>query len=500
MRQHIPFFILLLCVPVFLLLLIPFGPNTTPDSLAYFETAKHLQSGEGLVLTNYTSWPNTLAPMTVWPPLYPALLGALACLGMEIPVAAIMVSMLCLFFVLAVFYSLLQPVAGAWVATLASAALLSCIPTLVVFSHAWSEPVFWAVLMLATWCCVQHLASINTNQRSSRGYLLGMIVTLALLVWVRYIGVVFLLMLLPSIVQTRGRRSWWPVYVSGAMLYLLLVGVLLARNYYLSGFITGQARLPSDSGWVANIQSTIDVLSFYAGGWAVLVVFCVLLAWAALRKPCAAATGRPWVLLMLFLVLVYAGALVCLRSLRAFDPVDVRLLSPAWPLLLMATAFAIHAANRWVKAVWAGCMLVVILSGVSLLIANANWVANQGTIRLPANPGVFYANMSMADSVNTDLALAQFTTGQAPAGDWVMLTDRPRIVHFLTRGNMPVQQLHWERLCEQLPGIGDRYWIYVVNVDALRPLLPKELVLAHANQEWLQRNKVVFDKGFACPD
>ena len=267
----------------------------------------------------------------------------------------------------------------------------------------------------------------------------------------------------------------------------------------MSGFLTGQARLPSDSGWVANIQSTIDVLSFYAGGWVVLVLLCLLLAWAVFRKPCAATTGRPWLLLMLFLVLVYAGALVCLRSLRAFDPVDVRLLSPAWPLLLMATVFAVHAAGRRVKAVWAGCMLVVILSGVSLFVANANWVSDHGTIRLPANPGVFYANMSMANAVNTDLALAQFAREHVPAEGWVMLTDRPRIVHFLTQGNMPVQQLHWERLCEQLPGIGGHYWMYIENVDALRPLLPRELVIAHANQQWLQRHVVVFDRPFECP-
>ncbi len=328
------------------------GIGLSPDSISYLSAGRSMASGGGLRV-----WHG--APLTDWPPLYPALLALLARIGLDPAHAARGVAV--------VVHAATLGVAGAWLLTRsrsapvawAGIAALAVAPHLLwVSSWAWSESLF----MLFTVGC---LACLDvTVRRPDRRWIAAAAALAAGAALTRYVGVsvigaggLFLLLRTRGDLRRRVARAIGFTLVATGPLALWLL-----RNHTLTGTITGE-RAPGQWGLGFNLSRVLLYLSSWVlppageGAWIGVAHGALLLLlgaalWLGARQLRSVGEGgdeprdlEAMVACGLFLA-GYVALLVWSATTVALDVLNHRLMAPLYPpLVILATLAADRALS-----------------------------------------------------------------------------------------------------------------------------------------------------------
>lgn len=206
------------------------GIGVTPDSTVYLAVAANLRDGLGLV---GPSWDGRIVPLSHYPPLFPAILAALASTGLSLEAAARFVNPL-LFGVTVV---LTAKAAGGVrgplraEAALAAGVVATSLDLLTVHTMAWSEPLFLA-FGLAGFTLLG-----SSLDRNGRGRVVVAAAFVAAASLVRFPGVALILGGV-AVLLARAEHPWARRFVDAAMFGAIAAGplaLLFARNAIATG-------------------------------------------------------------------------------------------------------------------------------------------------------------------------------------------------------------------------------------------------------------------------
>lgn len=313
-----------------------YGVNFTPDTVHYLATAENLLAGKG-----FTDLGGV--PYTVWPPLYPSLLAAAQGLGLDALVFARWLNVVLI---------AVLPMLTAWLCFLASgSAVLSVLVGAVVgfspvvlmnFGHAWSDPLFMVLMVLAALLLVLY-------GRSQRLWLLGLAAFAAALGCLqRYVGVTFIATGgLAILLLERGTFTRKLVAAAGfGALSALPVGTWMVRNLLVAGALSGARAAPTAT-FAENARLLgRSVLGVASGGLLAPRVAFVVFALAAVAACAGMFAGRTrfpslgreraWALCIAFALAPIYAAMLLFAAAGSGTEISERILSPLLPFLLVA--------------------------------------------------------------------------------------------------------------------------------------------------------------------
>jgi hypothetical protein len=357
------------------------GAGLDADSVTYLDAAQNLVRGRGLTLTpglSVESNPLAPAPFTHHPPLFPALLGAFAWLGVDALAGARWLNVL----LLGVNGFLVGLTVLSWTGSrrLALLGTLLVMGSVDVFkTHAWvlTEPIFLTGVLAGLWALALDL------ERPRHLALAGAVVAIALASLARYAGLALigtgaLAIALWSPLRSPHRWTRAALFAVAASAPLI---AWLARNRATQGTLTGKRlvvhTLPGDrarqgldtlSGWL--LPDVAPRMARYAV--LLLAALLVLAAWwyARGRGETGPASRRMRVgarLLGLFALLYGSLVYATISFFDAHVPLDGRLLAPLYAVaVVLALAGVARLSSRapGVRSLALGAM--VLLAGVSL--------------------------------------------------------------------------------------------------------------------------------------
>ena len=140
----------------------------SPDSKVYVDSANQIARGEGFTSTILftDSEPTVPAPLTTWPPLYPATIAGVHKLGIGTEVAARIVALVAFSFSVVLLWLIASMLFGrtaAWI----SALLLVIWPTMTgVAAMALSENLFVFLLLVSVWTTVRSMSQTSLRRRN----------------------------------------------------------------------------------------------------------------------------------------------------------------------------------------------------------------------------------------------------------------------------------------------------------------------------------------------
>lgn len=337
----------LLAALLILLREINFGVGLAHDSIVYLSVARSLAAGAGLVAYNGDT-------LTLFPPLFPALVAVPGLFGLDAPAAAGLVNAAAIGALVGVVGWRLRSDFGSTPLALwgALAAMLS-IPLTYVGSRAFSEPIF---LLLTTLTLIQAAQFLDSGRRSA---LVWAAVFTALACLTRYSGAAIVITVALLLLC---RKDSWSSRAQNVVLYssiaALPVGIWVLRNFLLTGLFTGY-RAPSDAPLPQNITVLLHTLAswlFPVGIWsnvqagtALLAAPLGLLALAlvagasilAVRQWRARGQANGTLLVPVAFILIYGALLTAAATFTLLDPLEDKLMSPVYvPLLFTVAAIA----------------------------------------------------------------------------------------------------------------------------------------------------------------
>lgn len=445
---HIVSIVALALVAVFLIrALTPYGSATSPDSISYLDIGFNFKHGQGLVTTNLSfdaTGTNSYSPQRLWPPAYPALLSVLITTPFDVERVRFLSGILLL---LSGILILLILRAGEvdWLVSLLIATLaMLTLSMVLVYTYVWSETLFIPILLGMVLVIFRYLR-LRSDKVLRKSILIGLFVVLSLaLVLTRYIGVSMIL-LFPLIYALSNRdRSDRIIIFSGLLAYAVLVALFLADNYQVTGNISGGTRSPSSLSLGDNLQhmaeafATIFPTSLIGIGLGIVLAGAVLSGIVAARSSWAGESQLglrlKYILILGSVAMLYLGALVVMRTYTSFDQIDVRLIAPTVPIIVLGLAiFPAIAASRViflsVGLVSLSLVFMLALKGLDgVTNAMINW-EKSGTPALPMRGEVRFNNFSAGNQGRADAELLRSLV--VPEG--YLFIEHPLIWRFLTQ-------------------------------------------------------------------
>ena len=357
----------------------------SPDSMHYVDIARSLVSGHGLTSFHLHVYSESVPDAALfWPPAYPVLIAALMRIGLA-PLVAVRAVFVLAFTATALFIYLVgRTLSTRTVGIICLMIWLGVAPHLNIWSYAWSEPLFIAVSA----AFVLALARAVKNSFNPAGlFLAGVLAGLATMC--RYTGIASLvaaLIALAGLVYAMRPRRAGIVLVTSLVLVLLGFAIVTSpwflHNRSVAGSFMGVARPPA----VTSLPESIARMARSLGSDLIvpLGVAAILIAlagerrtsWRETLKNVIAPAENPIALVSAVWMVVYLGMLLVVASTYEFDPIDTRLTSPVYIVLiplLIHTGYRIYAGGAPVSDRLSGSALRLVLV---LLIASA--VVNGG--------------------------------------------------------------------------------------------------------------------------
>lgn len=324
-----------------------FGVGISPDSVNYISCARELINGNGFI-----SYDDT--PFTLWPPLYPALLGIMGLSGIDPVIGARILNVfafgLIVFFTGQLFRSCLR--SGFLVI---SGTIFASFSAQVIYLSfmAWSELIFSLFCILF----IKYLINFSIEIREKDFYLLSVIVALSCLQ--RYIGVAMvptalaaILLLVKIPVSERIKYSIKLLIISLTPLFLWLF-----RNYMLTSTISGP-RITSSYSFQHNIAKTYDVITAWfipsftpfhirlilAG---ILSFILILIAINTFYKKNSSKNNM--ILIQAGYILIYVLFVIILSSVSSLDPIPYRYLAPVYIIFICFIFILLETASEWLN-------------------------------------------------------------------------------------------------------------------------------------------------------
>lgn len=331
-----------------------YGAGISPDSVGYIAAARNIATGKGVI--TYTN-----APLILQPPLYPFILGTIDLFfGIDPLLSANIVNAI-LFGVtlylsgqLLIKYFPLSPV----FALLGTLCLLVSTPLVIVSLMTWSELVFIFFVIL------YFVSLFKYSEKKDIKSLLLLASSVALASLTRYIGVIFILTGLVSIllIQREVIRTKYSHIFIFLLVSTLPISIWVGRNYFLSGTLLGTRSL-SLHPLGDNITYTIKTMMlWYFPDWivenrwllapsfiiifigAVIVCNRMKISIIKLLKP-----ANSFIIFSLFVIIGYIGLLIFSSTTTNYDPINNRLLSPVVIPLTFLVLSAIEILYKSVK-------------------------------------------------------------------------------------------------------------------------------------------------------
>ncbi len=310
--------------------------------MGYIATARHIATGTGAVTGDGT-------PLLVQPPLYPALLATIDYVFGIDPLSSAHIVNAVLFGLIVYLSGLLfleHLKSSAVFALLGTASVLVAVPLVQVSLMAWSEPLFICFVLLYLILSKSYLAKADTTS------LLLLSLSVALACLTRYIGVIFILTGVVSVLLFR--RDSPRVKFKHLFLFILIsalpIGIWVIRNYFLSGTLFGPRAA---SIYTLSQNSTFafnTFLSWYIPGRISEHRSILMLLSATIGFLAGLSIRGNWskvrtVLLeigpLLLFIIAYVGFLLVSSTTTNYDQIGNRLLSPVFvsiTLLLLLSA------------------------------------------------------------------------------------------------------------------------------------------------------------------
>ncbi len=351
-------------------------PFADPMEMGYVDMARHLAKGEGLATSMLAPYymPRIPSPISLWPPLYPATVAAVSKLGIDVVVAARIVSIAAFGLSVTLVWLLGTMLFSRSVGTI-SAALLSVWPPVTrIAGMALSENLFVLCVLLSL---LISLRLIRTEGAPTRWYYAtaaggGLAMGAAALT--RYVGLALIsvgafALLLNLRNRSVGQRvrttAVWSISAA------IPAGLFLVRNILVTGSLIGAGRPPDQRGLVyhavyavkavvvdaSRLVSRITILPEVLGVesrviamGALGVIGLVLLAAARSRQirrglidalgiPIASPESR----FVTLIAVGYWGAMLGAHTVMGFMALSTRMMLPVYPLMLLATVAVLVA-------------------------------------------------------------------------------------------------------------------------------------------------------------
>ena len=319
-----------------------YGAGLSPDSADYVRLARDIATNGARFLGESKSIEQ--------PPVYPLVLAALSkATGESVPSAATAANAAAAAAIVAIVVAAASRHTRS-ISVLALAGALTClsIPLTSVWAMAWSEPTFIVFVYYA-----MHVVS-KTRPTPFSAMGAGLLTAAACLT--RYAGIALLPVATAYVVHATaggiGRKCRF------AMLYAMPPAAMIAayacRNWVLCGEPFGR-RVPSNSSLAANATRAMEVLRSWfspapdAFSATIALAGCVILVAAVwrLRRQLARAlrhSGGAAVLYSSYAA-AHVGFMVWTSTTTAFDPINTRLLSPAYPAFPILLGVALQATD-----------------------------------------------------------------------------------------------------------------------------------------------------------
>lgn len=364
------------------------GIATGDDGVGYRATADSLLSGNGLGYFLED-------PLTVWPPVWPTLMAAVAKVTpLDTLGAAILLNALVAVAVVVVGHRLLSTLVRDPRLVLLGTLVLAFGPTTIGFGRLLMTDMAFA-LVLMVWSL--------TLLRHRRTGLARDLVAAALLAWLgfglRYVGLV--LIGFGGLWLLLDERKRWAERVRDAMLYGVVAAAVpvawMLRNHAIDGTFTGE-RHASGRGLVDNgfdIAATLGRFLVPGLGygltkvWAAIGILALAVALVLGHRVLTSAYGPGWPRrvpsllgrpagLMAITGVLYLVYMLYVRTTTALNQLDVRLLYPAYlPLLVLALVVVDRlwgSGDERARPAWAvahGWAAVNVVAGLVAMVAFA---------------------------------------------------------------------------------------------------------------------------------
>ncbi|MEI2696913.1 MAG: hypothetical protein V9E94_00735 [Microthrixaceae bacterium] len=375
-RDHTTVLVLACASAVAVLIANISGIATGDDGVGYRAIADSLLAGDG-----YGYFLED--PVTIWPPVWPALMALVALLTpLDTMGAAIALNAAVAVGVVLTGNHLLRMVLDDRRLVMAGTFVLALGPATVGLGHVLMTDMAFALVTL--WW----MAALMRFRRSGS---VAVLLAASLLVWLgfglRYVGLV--LIPVGGLWLLIGPKRGWQGRVRDVAVYAVAASVVpigwMMRNHAMDGTFTGE-RNPSARGLIDNAMDVAATLGrFLLPGpgnglvkiWAVvgIVVFAAaaVVTWRVLRSTPGPVLARLWSFAArpLGLVLLFAGSyllyMLYVRTTTALNQLDTRLLFPAYlPLVVCALALLDRVGRPGVliARIWAVANVTVGLIGM----------------------------------------------------------------------------------------------------------------------------------------
>ncbi|MGX5174448.1 glycosyltransferase family 39 protein [Aliikangiella sp. IMCC44653] len=379
------------------------GAYISMDSLYYFHGAYNWAAGHGVSITDFNSVDIANKALTVWPPLYSGILASSCwlseCVNLNFDETSLKINLIMLVITIYLFFSILKKILPVNIALITCFLFVILPSTQILYTYAWSEVIFLALILLS----FQNLTGFLNSRKTS--HLIASIVFIAIATYTRYVGVafalahVFCLFCQPKYAIIRNLKS----ALGAGTLYVLLILPLLLYNWSITGSLSGGNRGIPDMRLGSDTVLLFDLYSreWFSGFWllALLSIFALLTIVVMLIRSksnltLASIFERQGTLAIIWFGF-YLVFLVISRSFQVVD-LDARMLSISWPFLMLFLVSLLWAAyqklNRpMVISVAAFFVMMLAFSGMRV---HSEIVDNKLSMRGVGNiNGISYPNL-----------------------------------------------------------------------------------------------------------
>ncbi|MHA1369116.1 MAG: hypothetical protein ACTSRA_05285 [Promethearchaeota archaeon] len=439
------FCLVVLFFPYFIVKAItPFGSATTPDSIHYLDTADHIKRGHGAVTTNENiDSEEAYYPERTWPPFYPLLISVFSSHTPGVKdtarLSAILLSITCFL----VFFILRKSVSFP-LALISGIAFPMTVPVITVFTYAWSETLFMALLAFCTWASIQFVNHSDSGAKIKFIFLGLVTLSLLSLFFTRYAGICLFPLIGFLFVIDKHRKKMWSFFGFWIFFYCAILILFLWNNYNLTGSITGSDRPPSETSFWENLLNMGDGAAVSISAASRLEITTALFSVAFLitvlifkrekersfaQKDRKSLLGAIW-----FTASLYYISILIMRTSVYFDPLGMRFFAPGFPLVwILIISYIDNSIKN--KTFSAGISFICIWAGLSLLFSGYQCFLSVkkkwhviGSPVLMDKGKMVYANFTLSDEHN----ILKKKIWEIVGPDSVLLTERPKILQFRT--------------------------------------------------------------------
>lgn len=334
------------------------GVGVSPDSVVYASAARSFADTGQLMMFSGER-------LTTWPPGLPVILGAVLLAGVPLAAAVLALNVICLVLSVLLTHRLAGLLANsAWVAVGSASAFAFSWATVRVHARLWSEPLFTTLTLIVLVWLVEGL---RTRSRSW-GALVVLGVSVSLATAVRFTGFALIPLVILGVLlalwRSEGRRNaLLKAAFAGGLASVGLI-VVAVRNLSYGAAPLGDREASGIAPMTVAVDS-LEALGRYllplTNGAITVAAGALLLVGFALAAVVAIRRLDPTRLVLWIFVGGWWVLLLYSQFATIIDPVNERLLAPAFPVMVVLAFDAAARFSAGRSLIWSAAAMAVVL-------------------------------------------------------------------------------------------------------------------------------------------